>query len=140
MAKKKKAKVNSKSKTTKKVTAKRKTDRSKRIFKKKATRRKIKHIWPQEGTIIVGRVKGYTLKAEIIRDPEYRKEHGRAIKSLDNPDLPLARTMREAITLHAGHILKKYNMRPIANAWKFWRRESDYQRLFEISEYSKVIE
>ena len=145
MAKKKKTKItNSKSKAVKKVTVKRKPARSKRVSKKKPvpkkiTRRKIKHIWPQEGTVIVGRIKGYTLKAEIIRDPEYRKEHGRAIRSLDNPDLPLARTMREAITLYAGYIQKKYNMKPIANAWKFWRLESDYKPLFDIPEYTRVI-
>lgn len=127
-----------KKKSKKKIIKKKSIKKNVKTPIKPYKRRKIEHSWPKEGEIIIGRLKGHTFRGKIVRDPDYIKEHGRAIQSIDNKKLPLGRTMREAIIIQTEKIQKKYNLKPIANAWKWWRRKSDNKRLFDIPEYTRV--
>jgi len=101
------------------------------------TRREIKHTWPAEGTIILGRLGGQIFRARIVSAPD-KASKAKAIQSIDDPKLPLASSFNEAAQGFTKAYREKRGMKPIANGWKWWRRESDNKRLFDIAEYSKV--
>ncbi|MBN2713161.1 MAG: hypothetical protein JXR97_12135 [Planctomycetes bacterium] len=103
-------------------------------------RRKIGHIWPPIGTIIIGRLRKQTFRAEIVDDPDLHKDHGRAIRSLDDQKLPLAYSFNTAAQSFTKALRDKHKMKPIANGWKWWRRENDNKRLFDIPEYSQITD
>ena len=86
--------------------------------KKKYRRRKIAHVWPDIGIVIVGRLKGQTFRAEIINDPDLNHDHGKGVKSLDDPTL-ITFTFNQAAQLFTREVREKNGMGDIANGWKW---------------------
>jgi len=105
----------------------------------KYQKRNIAHNLPDIGTVIIGRLKGQSFRAEIVEDPEMTRDHGKAIRSLDDNKLPLAYTINQAAQLFTQQLREKHDMKPIANGWKWWRREQDNSRLFDVLAYSHVV-
>ena len=103
--------------------------------KEKYQRRKVTHKWPPVGTVIIGKLKGQVFKAQVI---EGKNDEGKALKSLDSPKLEVALTFNDAAQRFTKMHRDKHGMKAIANPWKWYRRESDNKRLFDIAEYSKI--
>lgn len=107
--------------------------------KPRPARRRIEHTWPKAGTVLLGKYHGQIIRAEVIEDKQQIKPHGKALRSLDDPKLPLGYTMSQAANLFTEKIRKVKNLSTVANGWKFWttKIQGKMHRLFDLEDYSQ---
>ncbi len=89
---------------------------------KKRKRRKVRHRWPEVGTILEADYEGVHYEAEVVSAPRYKS--GKAVKILSGPAAGKVKSSMSGAMNLATQKQRRENdlgQKGVANGWEFWK-------------------